>query len=115
MADRLSNSLNDAIANIKTWQPVTPGTPSSGTLQSSILFIKNEALKLAILSCQINGNSADATMALNINVNGSVDKHIYAWNAYNNTQVNCYVDANGILHIKEAAALVRIYCVLPLV
>lgn len=97
-----------------TWDTVTMGTPSSGSLINGSYLVKNDGIKLAVLNVQINGNAAGATMALNISIQGSINKPIYGYNDYNNTQVDCYVDSSGILHIIQSCALLRVYAVLPI-
>lgn len=107
------NENSQVLGTIPNWQSVTLGTPSSGSLVSGSYLIKSDRLKLAIFNVQINGASAGASLPLNITTYGAIDKPIYGYNAYNNVPVNCAVSNNSLILI-EAAALVRVFGILPI-
>ena len=107
--------LKSALSDFGTWKNVNLGTPSSGTIQTGTYLIKNSALHLAILSIQWNGVSANATVALNVDIQGTLDKPIYGWNSYNNRQVNGLLRASdNKLEVLEAQPLARLYAVFPI-
>ena len=109
------NEIKSSLSDFATWENVELGTPSSGTIQSGTYLIKNSALHLAILSIQWNGMSANATVALNVDIQGTLDKPIYGWNSYNNRQVNGLLRASdNKLEILEAQPLARLYAVFPI-
>ena len=107
--------INTNLTAFATWENVELGTPTSGTIQSGTYLIKNSALHLAILSIQWNGMSANATVDLNVDIQGTLDKPIYGWNSYNNRQVNGLLRAaDNKLEILEAQPLARLYAVFPI-
>ena len=109
------NEINTNLTDFATWENVELGTPTSGTIQTGTYLIKNSALHLAILSIQWNGMSANATVALNVDIQGTLDKPIYGWNSYNNRQVNGLLRASdNKLEILEAQPLARLYAVFPI-
>ena len=109
------DEINTNLTAFATWKNVELGTPTSGTIQSGTYLIKNSALHLAILSIQWNGMSANATVDLNVDIQGTLDKPIYGWNSYNNRQVNGLLRAaDNKLEILEAQPLARLYAVFPI-
>ncbi len=107
--------IKSSLSDFGTWEEVALGTPTSGTIITGTSLIKNSALHLAILSIQWNGMSANATVALNVDILGTLDKPIYGWNSYNNRQVNGLLRASdNKLEILEAQALARLYAVFPI-
>ena len=99
-----------------SWTLVNIGTPTSGTLINTSYCYKCAGLKLAIFNIQINGNTAGASIDLGVNVKDGVgDIPIFGWNSYNDRQVACNVSTStNKLYIKEAAAVVRVYGIVPL-
>ena len=104
--------VNSNLSDFNTWQVVSIGTPSSGTIVEGSIARYNKKLKLGYISIQLNGNSDNTTIKLGMYKTGSIEAPFYAYDSYSDKVIRCGLN-NNTIKILNAAAVTRMFLIFP--